>query len=104
MKILSFLFPGFTALDLIGPTTVWSLMPGAEFQTVARTPGQVKVDMGPEIIATNSFDNCWSAADVLFVPVAGRASTTRCRTRLALHAARCGRPGCTRRGRNKASR
>lgn len=28
MKILSFLFPGFTALDLIGPTTAWGLMPG----------------------------------------------------------------------------
>lgn len=61
MKILSFLFPGFTALDLIGPTTAWGLMPGAEFQTVARTPGPVKVDMGLEIVATHSFDNCWSA-------------------------------------------
>jgi len=36
MKILSFLFPGFTALDLIGPTTVWGLLASAEFQTVAR--------------------------------------------------------------------
>jgi cyclohexyl-isocyanide hydratase len=71
MKILSFLFPGFTALDLIGPTTVWGLMPGAEFQTVARAHGPVKVDMGLEIVATHSFDNCWSAPDVLFVPGGG---------------------------------
>jgi putative intracellular protease/amidase len=80
MKILSFLFPGFTALDLIGPTTVWGLMPGAEFQTVARTPGPVKVDMGLEIVATHSFDSCWSSPDVLFVLVAGTVFTTRCRT------------------------
>lgn len=71
MKILSFLFPGFTALDLIGPTTIWGLMPGAEFQTVARAHGPVKVDMGLEIVATHSFDNCWSAPDVLFVPGGG---------------------------------
>src|SRR5260221_13709296 len=71
MKILSFLFPGFTALDLIGPTTVWGLMPGAEFQTVARAHGPVKVDMGLEVVATHSFDNCWSAPDVLFVPGGG---------------------------------
>lgn len=71
MKILSVLFPGFTALDLIGPTTAWGLMPGAEFQTVARTPGPVKVDMGLEIVATHSFDTCWSAPDVLFVPGGG---------------------------------
>ena len=80
MKILSFLFPGFTALDLIGPTTVWGLMPGAEFQTVARVSGPVKVDMGLEIVATHSYDNCWSAPDVLFVPGGGQASITRCRT------------------------
>ncbi len=72
MKILSVLFPGFTALDLIGPTTVWGLMPGAEFQTVARTPGPVRVDMGLEIVATHSFDNCWAAPDVLFVPGGGQ--------------------------------
>ena len=71
MKILSVLFPNLTALDLIGPTTVWGLMPGAEFQTVARTPGPVKVDMGLQIVATHSFDNCWSDPDVLFVPGGG---------------------------------
>jgi hypothetical protein len=49
MKILSFLFPGFTALDLIGPTTVWGLMPGTEFQTVARESGPVKVDMASRL-------------------------------------------------------
>jgi cyclohexyl-isocyanide hydratase len=46
-------------------------MPGAEFQTVARTPGPVKVDMGLEIVATHSFDSCWSDPDVLFVPGGG---------------------------------
>jgi hypothetical protein len=74
MKILSFLFPGFTALDLIGPTTVWGLIPGALFQTVAHSPGPVKVDMGFEIVATHSFDDCWPEPDVLLVPGGGRGA------------------------------
>jgi hypothetical protein len=45
MKILGVLFPGFTALDLIGPTTAWGLIPNTELQTVARSAGPVKVDM-----------------------------------------------------------
>ncbi|HXV31625.1 MAG TPA: DJ-1/PfpI family protein [Sinorhizobium sp.] len=71
MKILSFLFPGFTALDLIGPTTIWGMIPGTQFQTVAHKPGPVKIDMGFELIATNSFDTCWPEPDVLFVPGGG---------------------------------
>jgi len=49
MKILSVLFPGFSGLDLIGPTTAWDLIPHSEFQTVARTAGPVKVapSLGP---------------------------------------------------------
>jgi hypothetical protein len=39
VKILSFGFPGFTALDLTGPTTVWGLMPGNEFQFSAAPRG-----------------------------------------------------------------
>jgi cyclohexyl-isocyanide hydratase len=74
MKILSFLFPGFTALDLIGPTTVWGLIPGALFQTVAHRRGPVKVDMGLEIVATHSFDDCWPTPDVLFIPGGGRGA------------------------------
>jgi cyclohexyl-isocyanide hydratase len=72
MKILGVLFPGFTALDLIGPTTAWGLVPNTEFQTVARRAGPVKVDMGLEIVATHHLDNCWSSPDVLFVPGGGR--------------------------------
>src|SRR5258708_24698797 len=46
-------------------------MRGGEFKTVARAHGPVTVDMGLEIVATHSFDNCWSALDVLFVPGGG---------------------------------
>src|SRR5262249_9047399 len=68
MKILSFLFPEFTALDLIGPTTISGLIPGAQFQTAAQESGPVRVDMGLEIVATHTIDNCWSDPDVIFVP------------------------------------
>ena len=71
MKILSFIYPGFTALDLTGPTTAWGLMPGNEFQFVSGTKGPVKSDMGLQLIATHDFADCWAAPDVVFVPGGG---------------------------------
>jgi hypothetical protein len=68
VKILSFLFPGFTVLDLTGPTTAWGLMPGNEFQFVSSTKGPVKSDMGLQLVATHDFSDCWAEPDVVFVP------------------------------------
>jgi cyclohexyl-isocyanide hydratase len=71
MKILSFIYPGFTALDLTGPTTAWGLMPGNEFQFVSGTKGPVKSDMGLQLVATHDFSDCWAEPDVVFVPGGG---------------------------------
>lgn len=71
MRFLSVIFPGFTALDLTGPTTTWGLWPGAKFQTVWHTKGPVPVDMGLEFVASHDFQTCWSDPDVLFVPGGG---------------------------------
>lgn len=71
MKILSFIFPGFTALDLTGPTAAWGLMPGNEFQFVSNTKGPVKSDMGLQLVATHDFSDCWAEPDVVFVPGGG---------------------------------
>jgi len=68
MKILTLFFPGFTAVDFIGPANAWALVPGMELQTAAKKAGPVRMDMGSEIIATHSFDNCWEAPDVLLIP------------------------------------
>jgi cyclohexyl-isocyanide hydratase len=74
MKILTFLFPGFTPLDVTGPATAWGLMPGAEFQFVAARKGPVRADMGLELVATHDFSDFWTDADVLFVPGGGNGA------------------------------
>jgi cyclohexyl-isocyanide hydratase len=61
MKILAVVFPGFTALDLVGPANAWGLMPGVEFQTAWKTAGPVTVDMGLQLVATHSLADCWRA-------------------------------------------
>jgi cyclohexyl-isocyanide hydratase len=71
MKILAVVFPGFTAIDLVGPANAWGLMPGVEFQTAWKTAGPVTVDMGLQLVATHSFADCWRVPDVLFVPGGG---------------------------------
>ena len=74
MKILAILFPGFTAIDLVGPANAWGLMPGVEFQTAWKVVGPVKTDVGLQLVATHSFADCWQAPDVLFVPGGGRGT------------------------------
>ena len=71
MKILPVVFPGSTAIDLVGPANAWGLMPGVEFQTAWKTAGPVTVDMGLQLVATHSFADCWGAPDVLFAPGGG---------------------------------
>jgi cyclohexyl-isocyanide hydratase len=71
MKILAVVFPGFTAIGLLGPANAWGLMPGVEFQTAWKTAGPVTVDMGLQLVATHSFADCWRVPDVLFVPGGG---------------------------------
>ena len=74
MKILAVLFPGFTAIDLVGPVNAWGLMPGVEFQTAWKVVGPVQTDVGLQVVATHSFADCWQAPDVLFVPGGGRGA------------------------------
>jgi cyclohexyl-isocyanide hydratase len=74
MKILAVLFPGFTAIDLVGPVNAWSLMPGVEFQTAWKVVGPLQTDVGLEVVVTHSFADCWQAPDILFVPGGGRGA------------------------------
>ena len=47
MKIVCFMYPGFTALDLVGPVTAWgALMPDVAFEFVASAKGDVLTDSG----------------------------------------------------------
>lgn len=72
MKILATLFPGFTAIDLIGPTNTWMFIPGVQIQIAAAKPGPVATDIGLTINATHDFGTCFQAPDVLLVPGGAR--------------------------------
>jgi transcriptional regulator GlxA family with amidase domain len=54
MRIAFVIYPGFTALDLIGPYEVLSRWPGADTRFVATQTGPVRADMGLTVIPTDT--------------------------------------------------
>lgn len=68
MKIACFLYPGFTALDLLGPITAWQFVPGVQFEFIAHRKGAIATDTGLPMVATHDFSDASSDVDVLFVP------------------------------------
>lgn len=68
MQIAIMVYPGFTALDFIGPYEVLRNMPGAEVRFVWHEPGPITADSGVLLIgATHSFDETPSP-DIILVP------------------------------------
>jgi transcriptional regulator GlxA family with amidase domain len=68
MQIAIVLYPGFTALDFIGPYEVLRYLPDAEVRFVWHEPGPVTADSGVLVVgATHSFAETPSP-DVILVP------------------------------------
>lgn len=67
MKIIAVLFPGMTALDLVGPMQVLGFFPGAEIQTVWKHAGPVRSDNGLQLVASHSFDDAFVDPDILII-------------------------------------
>ncbi|MDA4087918.1 Isonitrile hydratase [Mycolicibacterium hassiacum DSM 44199] len=68
MQIAIVLYPGFTALDFIGPYDVLRNLPGAEVRFVWHEPGPITADSGVLLVgATHSFDET-PAPDIVLVP------------------------------------
>lgn len=68
MQIAIVLYPGFTALDLIGPYESLRWLPDAQVRFVWHEPGPIPADSGVLVIgATHSFDETPSP-DVLLIP------------------------------------
>ncbi|MCV7431976.1 DJ-1/PfpI family protein [Mycolicibacterium bacteremicum] len=68
MQIAIVLYPGFTALDFIGPYETLRWLPEAEVRFVWHEPGPVVADSGVLVVgATHSFDET-PAPDVVLVP------------------------------------
>jgi len=67
VKIAFALYPGFTALDIVGPFEVLAFVPGHEAVFVAAEPGPVTDDTGHcQLIASASFDQL-TAPDVVVI-------------------------------------
>ena len=97
MQIAIVLYPGFTALDFIGPYEVLRCLPDAEVRFVWHEPGPIAADSGVLLVgATHSFDETPSP-DVILVPggMSRRSSTPATRS--------CS-TGCVRRTRPRRGR
>jgi transcriptional regulator GlxA family with amidase domain len=68
MQIAVVLYPGFTALDFIGPYESLRMLPDADVRLVWHQPGPIAADSGVLVVgATHSFDETPSP-DIVLVP------------------------------------
>jgi len=74
--ILMLIYPGMTALDLIGPQQVFGYVMGAKVHLVAKSKEVVVSDTGVGILPTKTFADCPAAPDILFVPGGGMGTVT----------------------------
>lgn len=74
--IVILIYPGFTALDALGPEYILSGMMGAKVRLVAKNRSPVKCETGFEIIPQLSFSDCPEQPTLFIVP-GGTAGTLR---------------------------
>ncbi|WP_339951643.1 DJ-1/PfpI family protein [uncultured Albimonas sp.] len=70
-RIAMVAYPGFTALDLVGPHHMFTSLMGAQVQIVAATRAPVVSDLGLAITPDATFDEAPRDLTVLFVPGSG---------------------------------
>lgn len=68
VSIAMLLYPGMTALDLVGPQELLAGLSTGSLTLVAETKGPIQSDTGLGLIASASFEECPRDLDVLFVP------------------------------------
>lgn len=66
--IAQLIYPNMTALDLVGPHYMFSLLMGAKVHLVAKTSEPVTSDLGLTITPTTTFEKCPQDLTVLFAP------------------------------------
>jgi cyclohexyl-isocyanide hydratase len=71
MDIVALAYPGFTLLDLIGPYTTLSEIPGAQAFIYWKQPGEILTDSGITILAQRGFSQVAPEPTVLLVPGGG---------------------------------
>ncbi|KQO90549.1 DJ-1/PfpI family protein [Methylorubrum extorquens] len=68
VRIAMLLYPGMTALDVVGPQGLLAGLAPDTLHLVAQATGPVLSDTGLSLVATTSFADCPTELDVLFVP------------------------------------
>ncbi|MDQ2648216.1 MAG: DJ-1/PfpI family protein [Actinomycetota bacterium] len=76
MQIAFTLYPGFTALDFIGPYQVLSNVPGVEIRLVTAEPGRVTDDMGVLHLEVADGLDAVTSPDIVVVPGGPGRSTS----------------------------
>ncbi|AUX28340.1 MULTISPECIES: DJ-1/PfpI family protein [Sorangium] len=66
--IAMLIYPGFTALDLIGPQSAFSILEDTKIHLVWKTLDAVTTDSGITLFPTATFDTCPEELEILFVP------------------------------------
>ncbi len=66
-EIAMLIYPGMTALDLIGPQQVFGYLPNTNVELVAKTKDLVRSDTGITIQPSKTFADCADPVDILFV-------------------------------------
>lgn len=81
--IAMLLYPNMTALDLVGPHYMFSVLMGAKVHLVGKTSAAVVSDLGLTVMPTMAFEDCPRDLTVLFVPggTGAVAAATDSRTR-----------------------
>lgn len=67
-EIAFLIYPGFTALDMVGPHHMLSSLMGATVHIVAKSPEAVRSDTGLVFTPSATFETCPKSLDVLCVP------------------------------------
>jgi cyclohexyl-isocyanide hydratase len=73
-EIAMLIYPGMTALDLIGPQQVFGYLPGVKVELVAKTKDPVTSDTGIIIQPSKAFADCADLLDILFVGGGGNGA------------------------------
>jgi len=72
-KIAMLLYPGFTALDFVGPQYMFGNLMGAQIHLVSKTLDPVMSDTNLAIVPNATYEDVPKDLDVFFIPGAGSA-------------------------------
>ena len=71
-QVAMLIYPGMTALDLVGPQQVFGYMMMGSIDLVWKSKDPVRTDTGLSIVPTKTFADVPEAIDILFVPGGGQ--------------------------------